>query len=500
MRGDAADGAVRHAAPRLDWSDALAIGDAALDAQHRALYELFNAFDAALREHAAPTRASALLDALEEQARAHFATEEAMMRAWGLADALQQPHLRAHQDFLALLHGARELAAGYSDDVARSVLNYIAHWLHHHMRTSDARMMREIDTRREVLRARPEVAPLLELVDTGGALLAQRTADTLALQRALADESERRRAAEARCQRLGALYDALLGSGELLVAPSHPERLLRGVCVALVDSAVFDGAALCQPDAARRWVARHEAGRGVARVAEWPGFAAAAARAWGEQGGATLAHGDAHALLLPVARGGAPAALLVLHAGGALDAQLAALARRVAALLGRALDEIDLKSALLQERARQGWLARHDADSGLPNQRSFNERVARAGTLARAAGQAYALGVLRVDAAAPELARAVRGALRPCDALARLGDHEYGLLVQQLDAGALDAVMRGVVHALDTGAAGQHWAMGVTPPTGGDAEPAALLEQARRALTARDALPPAWCGFSARPA
>jgi hemerythrin len=500
MRDEAASGAVRRAAPRLDWSDALSIGDAALDAQHRALYELFNAFDAALREHAAPTRASALLDALEDQARAHFATEEAMMRAWSLADALQQPHQRAHEEFIALLHGARELAGGYSDDVARSVLNYIAHWLHHHMRTSDARMMHEIALRRDALRADPGAAALWVALEAGGVLLAQRTVDALALQRALIDEAEQRRAAERRLQRLGALVDALLGSGELLVAPSHAERLQRGVCVALVDSAVFDGAALWQPDATRRWVVRYAAGRGMPGAGDWPGLAAAAARAWGDADGATLAHGAAHALLLPVARGGAPDALLVLRADAAIDAQLAALARRLAALLGRALDEIDLKATLLHERARQGWLARHDVDSGLPNRLSFDERVARAGTLAGAAGQSYALGVLRVDGAAPELVRAVRGALRPCDAFARLGDCEFGLLVQQLDAGALDDVMRGVVHALDAGAGVCAWQLGVTPPAGSDAEPAALLEQARRALSTRDALPAAWRALSARPA
>lgn len=500
MRDEAASGALRRGAPRLDWSDALSIGDAALDAQHRALYELFNAFESALREHAAPTRVAGLLDALEDQARAHFVTEESMMRAWSLDDALQQPHRRAHQEFIALLHGARELAAGYSDDVARSVLNYIAHWLHHHMRSSDARMMAEIDARRHALRADPNTAALLVVLDAAAVLQAQRTADALALQRALIDEAERRRVADERLQRLGALVDALLGSGELLVAPSHAERLLRGVCVALVDSAVVDGAALWQPDSTRRWVARHAAGRGLPVAGDWPGLAAAAARAWGDADGVTLAHGGAHALLLPVARGGAPAALLVLCADAELDAQLTALARRLAALLGRALDEIDLKASLLHERARQGWLARHDADSGLPNRRSFDERVARAGTLARAAGQAYALVVLRVDGAAPELARAMRGALRPCDAFARIGESEFGLLVQQLDAGALDTVMGGVVRALDGGAASHAWQLGVALPTAGDAEPAALLEQARRALRARDALPAAWRALSARPA
>lgn len=124
----------------LHWKENMALGNAAIDADHKRLIDLFN------RLHfmaLAGDDERAVEDALEElrvYARVHFAREEAMMRRWayaGLAD-----HQRCHRDFASRLASfiADFRANPEAFDMA-AFYDFLADWLLVHVLDEDMKLV-----------------------------------------------------------------------------------------------------------------------------------------------------------------------------------------------------------------------------------------------------------------------------------------------------------------------------------------------------------------------
>jgi hemerythrin len=126
----------------FEWQDTYTVGVTVIDEQHRELFELMHAMQQGYGADAPVKRGRAvfvqLLTEVVTKAKAHFATEQALMRQWNY------PHLAEHQqvhDSLAehaeaLLERVR---SGNSIGPAE-VLRFLGNWLAHHISAADQRL------------------------------------------------------------------------------------------------------------------------------------------------------------------------------------------------------------------------------------------------------------------------------------------------------------------------------------------------------------------------
>jgi len=150
------------------------------------------------------------------------------------------------------------------------------------------------------------------------------------------------------------------------------------------------------------------------------------------------------ALVIP--RGGKPWATLSVCAAteNYFDDVLIQLLERMTEMVGRVLDELDLKATLRAEREAQRRIAREDVLTSLPNRRAFHEELAA--RMARSARAGASLTVAMLDlngfkqindrwghAAGDHILRAVgsriRTVLRESDFSGRLGGDEFALIL-----------------------------------------------------------------------
>ncbi|MDE2583136.1 MAG: EAL domain-containing protein [Rhodospirillales bacterium] len=333
--------------------------------------------------------------------------------------------------------------------------------------------------------------------------------------------------------RLQALHNALLNAGETLLQARSEAEMLQKTCQQLGNSELFHVTWLARPDQDGVMRTLAGAGPGMARLAEQrlaldDAPPSLVVKAW--LAGRTIVQNDLlhdpdlaryrkmfersgwrSAAAVPILRDGARFAMLVLGSPhpALFTPDALSLCERIAQLLGRSLDEFDLKQALEQERSRQFHLARHDPLTGLPNRLLFEEHLVHA--LARVGRHGTPLAVCLVDiddfkpvndrwghhagdAILREAAARLRDTLRRSDLIARLGGDEFVLAIEDLGTpDALPRLLDRLSQAIETpfemdgGAARVSLSIGVAvfPQDGEDAD--ILLRRADAALYAAKA-------------
>ena len=173
---------------------------------------------------------------------------------------------------------------------------------------------------------------------------------------------------------------------------------------------------------------RHESLAEMAAVGCWPIFSGQPSEANAERRAAAV-------LLLATAE------------VDAFDPDMRRLLDEICDTVGLALRQYDHRQALVQEQARQTYLALHDALTDLPNRRALDYHLERA--LARAARHEHlvAVGMLDLDDLKPindryghaagdrvliEVARRLQDSLRSEDSVARVGGDEFVLVFEDL--------------------------------------------------------------------
>ena len=128
------------------WTHCFATGLADVDEQHQRLVDVINRFgDLIMREEGATAAELEVVFAeLAQYAGFHFAEEEGLMAASGLAPQYIESHRQTHLQFMdevALLY------AGISADnrgAAKGLLEFLTNWLAYHILGSDQYMARQI--------------------------------------------------------------------------------------------------------------------------------------------------------------------------------------------------------------------------------------------------------------------------------------------------------------------------------------------------------------------
>lgn len=274
-----------------------------------------------------------------------------------------------------------------------------------------------------------------------------------------------------RIQQLQRLYRALLAEGDVVLQTRNVEEMMARTCFKLVRGTLFHAVWIGRPgdDGLFRVLAR--AGSGAELVDEIRisvgDEGPLVARAWREQAvvhynenlkiqdsspwlDQLRRHGWAAALAAPIRRGGQIWAVLTFVAPEpqAFDPQSIEVCRRVAALLGHGLDELDLKQHLRRLQSEEARRARLDSLTGLPNRLALEQHLPQAIARARRHGRALAVGMLDLDDFKPvndshgheagdillrQLGGRLQGQLRATDMIARLGGDEFVIVIEDLD-------------------------------------------------------------------
>ncbi len=118
----------------MDWDATYAIGQAAVDADHQRLFQLFNRFSAAIAAGETRESANRFLRDLADYCDYHFRREEGLMRATGYPDAAR--HTAMHDGFAAFVR-KQSTTIEHDLEEVQFLQNYVEMWLCGHILVMD---------------------------------------------------------------------------------------------------------------------------------------------------------------------------------------------------------------------------------------------------------------------------------------------------------------------------------------------------------------------------
>lgn len=134
----------------IAWKESFAIGDEAIDADHRAMVALIGRLDAVTARPAAGPGVEATIAQLRDLCRAHFQREEALQRAIGFPDF--DGHRLGHQMLLKRLDAVLAHFSGGCDQIRAGILrtlgDSLATWLVFHITRGHAEMRPYVEAAR----------------------------------------------------------------------------------------------------------------------------------------------------------------------------------------------------------------------------------------------------------------------------------------------------------------------------------------------------------------
>lgn len=141
----------------LVWSAQLETGVPEIDEQHQVLVQSLNEAGASLGRQPRPEHLEKITQDLLAYALVHFDMEETMMAETGYAevsDAAAAEHQDQHRAFSARAVALRDEVRSGAPDAARHLLDFIHHWLIHHILQTDQLLAAHVLAQREAAAAR----------------------------------------------------------------------------------------------------------------------------------------------------------------------------------------------------------------------------------------------------------------------------------------------------------------------------------------------------------
>ena len=121
----------------FEWSEAMCLGIAEIDAQHQELVNLLNRLFVSVVQQDKDAITVQILDALLDYTKTHFVLEEHLMRKARYNAEDYVAHKQAHQNFIdKISHSAQKnLAEGKS--VSFELIHFLKCWLRNHILVAD---------------------------------------------------------------------------------------------------------------------------------------------------------------------------------------------------------------------------------------------------------------------------------------------------------------------------------------------------------------------------
>ncbi len=117
------------------WTDDVLLGDDALDADHRLIFNLMRQLETARSERAPEATVEAVLARLTDHIGAHFAREEQFMRACGYPQLAG--HAEEHAAFITDLAQIQHDLAHEPTQVADRAFRFVRQWFTGHVKGAD---------------------------------------------------------------------------------------------------------------------------------------------------------------------------------------------------------------------------------------------------------------------------------------------------------------------------------------------------------------------------
>jgi hemerythrin len=132
------------------WNQCFVTGLADVDAQHHHLVQVINRFGNLVmrQEGALQSEIEVVFTELASYAAYHFSEEEAMMVEMDLDEGDIEDHQQGHRLFMEQVAALRSGLAASNPGAAKSLLEFLTHWLAYHILGTDQLMARQIAARR----------------------------------------------------------------------------------------------------------------------------------------------------------------------------------------------------------------------------------------------------------------------------------------------------------------------------------------------------------------
>jgi hemerythrin len=154
----------------FEWSDAMSVGIAEIDDQHKTLIGILNRLFVSVVQRDSDDLIVEILDALVDYTKTHFELEERLMLDSGYDSTEFAEHRRAH---LAFIHKVGETATKNlveGKSVSFELINFLKHWLRDHILLADRKYAEALlrsgystkawtSSARAAMLAKQEVAP-----------------------------------------------------------------------------------------------------------------------------------------------------------------------------------------------------------------------------------------------------------------------------------------------------------------------------------------------------
>jgi hemerythrin len=130
----------------FSWNNCFVTGLPEVDDQHHRLVDLINRFgDIVMRpEGASSAELDAVFGELAQYAVKHFTEEEALMGTCGIDPHHVATHRQSHADFLGEVTRMHSSITAGNHAAAKSLLEFLTHWLAYHILGSDQLMARQM--------------------------------------------------------------------------------------------------------------------------------------------------------------------------------------------------------------------------------------------------------------------------------------------------------------------------------------------------------------------
>lgn len=123
---------------RIEWNDALSVGNDQLDSQHKELMRLYNELHEVLVSGSpaqTSTTKKATIDALVAYAVHHFSTEEEYLETIGYPG--RHEHHRLHQEFGAKVFALKRDIQSDQTILTTSLMKFMRNWIYEHISEKD---------------------------------------------------------------------------------------------------------------------------------------------------------------------------------------------------------------------------------------------------------------------------------------------------------------------------------------------------------------------------